>query len=126
MVTKNEAFPSRFYKAAEIPGHGLPLKIAKLEQEKVGPDQELKWVMFFKGQDKQLILNGTNWDLIATALGEEDSDNWVGKTIELFPTQTQFGNKMVDCIRARRHRPAAQPPKAPPPTDEGPDDDIPY
>jgi hypothetical protein len=126
MVTKSEAFPSRFYKAAEIPGHGLPLKIAKLEQEKVGPDQELKWVMFFKGQDKQLILNGTNWDLIATALREEDSDNWVGKTIELFPTQTQFGNKMVDCIRARRHRPAAQPPKGPPPTDEGPDDDIPY
>ena len=59
MVTKSEAFPSRFYKSADIPGHGLPLKIAKLEQEKVGPDQELKWVMFFKGQEKQLILNGT-------------------------------------------------------------------
>jgi hypothetical protein len=46
MVTKSEAFPSRFYKAAEIPDQGLPLKIAKLEQEKVGPDQDLKWEAF--------------------------------------------------------------------------------
>ena len=87
MVTRNEAFPTRFFKAPDIPSEGLPLKIAKVEQEKVGPDQELKWVVYFKGQDKQLILNGTNWDLIAAALHEEDSDDWIGKTIELFPTQ---------------------------------------
>ena len=126
MATKSETFPSRFFKAADVPASGLPLKIAKVEQEKVGPDQELKWVVFFKGQDKQLILNGTNWDLIAAALREEDSDNWVGKPIELFPTQTPFGNKMVDCIRVRRHRPqpGAQPTKAPPPIDESLDDEI--
>src|SRR6516225_7472933 len=132
MVTKNEAFPSRFFKAADITEEGLPLKIAKVEQEKVGPDQELKWVLYFKGHDKQLVLNGTNWDLIAAALREENSDNWVGKIIELFPTQTQFGSKMVDCIRVRRFRtPAAQaaptrPPKAAPTTDDSFDDNIPY
>jgi hypothetical protein len=131
MVTRNEAFPSRFFKAADISGDGLSSKIAKVEQEKVGPDQELKWVVYFKGQDKQLILNGTNWDLIAAALREEDSDNWIGKTIELFPTQTQFGKKMVDCIRVRRHRPAAQGASARPANDaadidESLDDEIPY
>jgi hypothetical protein len=46
MVTRNEAFPSRFFKAADITEEGLPLKIAKVEQEKVGPDQELKWGRF--------------------------------------------------------------------------------
>jgi hypothetical protein len=131
MVTRNEAFPSRFFKAADITEEGLPLKIAKVEQEKVGPDQELKWVLYFKGHDKQLVLNGTNWDLIAAALREEDSDNWIGKTIELYPTQTQFGKKMVDCIRVRRYRPAAQagsarPAKAAPDVDPDLDDDIPY
>jgi hypothetical protein len=135
MVTRTEAFPSRFFKAADIPGDGLAAKIGKIEKEKVGPDQELKWVLYFKGQDKQLILNGTNWDLIAAALREEDSDNWIGKTIELFPAQTQFGKKMVDCIRVRRHRPAAQaaptqPAKAAPVVvEEGPtpwDDEVPY
>jgi hypothetical protein len=131
MVTRNDAFPSRFFKAADITEEGLPLKIAKVEQEKVGPDQELKWVLYFKGHDKQLVLNGTNWDLIAAALREEDSDNWIGKTIELYPTQTQFGKKMVDCIRVRRYRPAAQaasarPAKAPPDGDPDLDDEIPY
>ena len=130
MVTRNEAFPSRFFKAADITEEGLPLKIAKVEQEKVGPDQELKWVLYFKGHDKQLVLNGTNWDLIAAALREEDSDNWIGKTIELYPTQTQFGKKMVDCIRVRRFRPApaasARPAKAAPDGDPDLDDEIPY
>jgi hypothetical protein len=131
MVTRNEAFPSRSFKAADIPAEGLPLKIAKVEQEKVGPDQELKWVLYFKGHDKQLILNATNWDLIAATLREEDSDNWIGKTIELYPTQTQFGKKMVDCIRVRRYRLAAQatsarPAKAAPDVDPDLDDEIPY
>ena len=84
MPTKREAFPSRFFKAADIPDNGLLLKIAKVEREKVGLDQELKWVVYFKGQEKQLVLNGTNWDLIAAALNEEDSDNWGGKAIEWF------------------------------------------
>ena len=55
----------------------------------------------------------------------------IGKTIELFPTQTQFGKKMVDCIRVRRHRPAAQGASARPANDaadidESLDDEIPY
>jgi hypothetical protein len=132
MPTKSEAFPTRFFKAADIPDSGLPLKIAKVEQEKVGPDQDLRWVLYSKGQDKQLILNGTNWDLIAAALREENSDNWVGQIIELFRTQTQFGGKRVDCIRVRRFRPPAaqaapaRPPKAAPTIDDSFDDNIPY
>ena len=126
MPTKREAFPSRFFKAADILDNGLPLKIAKVEREKVGPDQELKWVVYFKGQERQLVPNGTNWDLIAAALNEEDSDNWGGKTIELFSTQTQFGSKMVDCIRVRRFRPPpARPTKPVPPTNDS-DDAIPF
>ncbi len=104
MATRNEAFPSRFLKAADVPGDGIELKIAKVEQDKVGPEQELKWIVSFKDEDKQLVLNGTNWDLIAAALREDDSDNWVGKKIELYATQTTFGKKMVDCIRVRRAR----------------------
>src|SRR5262245_15999526 len=131
MPTRNEAFPSRFFKAADIPRDGLVLAIAKVEQEKIGPDQELKWVLYFKGQDKQLVLNGTNWDLIAAALNEDDSDNWVGKPIVIYPTQTQFGKKMVDCIRVRRHRSVAQAtpplsPKTAPGTDNNLNDEIPF
>jgi hypothetical protein len=106
MVTKSDALPSKYLKAADIPAQGLPVKIAKIEREKVGTEQKEKWVVYFRGVEKQLVLNGTNWDLIAAALREEDSDAWIGKTIELYPTQTPFGGKLVDCIRVRRHRPS--------------------
>jgi hypothetical protein len=131
MVTKSEAFPTRFFKTADIPRDGLVVQIAKIEREKVGTDQEYKWVAYFKGQEKQLVVNASNWDLIADALREANSDNWVGKAVELYPTTTQFGGKMVDCIRARRHRPAAaappaQPPKTPPANGGDLDDQIPF
>jgi hypothetical protein len=139
MPTKNEAFPSRWLKAEDIPQQGLALKIAKIEVEKIGTDQKENYVVYFRGQDKALVLNGTNWELIAAALREENSDDWPGKIIELFPTTTNFGAKTVDCIRVRRHRPAqtatpTQPVKAAPvkkapataPADESPwDDEVP-
>ena len=125
MATKSQAFPSRFFKATDIPRDGLVLQIAKIEHEKVGPDQEPKWVAYFKGQEKQLVLNSTNWDLMAAALHEDDSDNWIGKTIDLYPTTTQFGSKMVDCIRVRRHW-LPQPPKTPPATGGNLNDGIPF
>src|SRR5215469_7431156 len=108
MVTKNEAFPSRFFKAADITEEGLPLKIAKVEQEKVGPDQELKWVLYFKGHDKQLILIATNWDLIAAALREEDSDNWIGKRSSCTRRKLNLGRRwstaFVCVATGRRHK----------------------
>jgi hypothetical protein len=137
MATKDEAFPSRWLKAADIPRQGMPLKIAKVEVEKIGTDQKEKYLVYFRGQEKALVLNGTNWGLIAAALREENSDDWPGKIIELFPTTTNFGAKLVDCIRVRRYRPAtpAQSPKAAPvtkpapigPADEAPlwDDEVP-
>jgi hypothetical protein len=122
MVTKSEAFPSRFWKSTDLPPRGLVLKIAKLALDKVGMDQKEKYTLYFKGQDKQLVLNGTNWDSIAAFCGG-DSDQWTGKDVILFPTTTTFGGKTVDCIRIRQSRPPAAAPvaKAPdpaPPTDD--------
>ena len=138
MVTKSEAFPSRFWKAADLPPAGIVVKIAKLELDKIGPNQEEKYVLYFKGQDKQLVVNSTNWDLIEAFCGA-DSDVWGGKDICLYPDKTPFQGKLTPCIRVRRPeqrvvqaKPVAKPalPKAPakeqtPPPDEdgdpGPD-----
>jgi hypothetical protein len=125
MVTKTEAFPSRFWKPTDLPARGLVLKIAKLQVDKIGKDQEEKYCLYFKGQDKQLVMNSTNWDLIAEFCGA-DSDQWTGKDVVLVPEKTPFGGRMVDCIRVRRPNPpqAAPVPKRPepePPVDH-PDD----
>jgi hypothetical protein len=126
MVTKSEAFPSRFWKASDLPARGLLLKIAKLQLEPVGIDQREKYTLYFRGQDKALVLNGTNWDLIAAFCGA-DSDQWTGKDVIVYPTQTTFGAKTVACIRIRQPRrppqaaPVAKQPEPEPPVDD-PDD----
>ena len=63
-------------------------------------------MLSFVGAKKVLALNRTNFDAVADATGEDDTDNWPGRQIELYPTKTQLGNKTVDCIRVR---PPAQP-----------------
>jgi len=121
MVTKAVAFPSRFWKAADLPPGGLVLKIAKSQLEKVGQDQKEKYCLYFKGQDKQLVVNSTNWDLIADFCGA-DSDIWPGKDVVLVPDKTPFGAKgMVDCIRVRKPpEPRPQMTQAKPPQNRPP------
>lgn len=38
---------------------------------------------------------------IALALGSTNTDDWIGRRVELFEGLTDFGGKEVDCIRAR-------------------------
>jgi hypothetical protein len=106
MVTRSEAFPSRYWKADDLPEEGVTLKVAKLEIDQIGPDREEKYVLYFKGQDKRLVLNVTNWDLIACFCGA-DSNSWTGKEVVLFPTTTTFGSKTMPCVRVRRTRTVA-------------------
>jgi hypothetical protein len=127
MVTKSQAFPSRFWKADDLPEGGKVFKIESLDVEEVGTDKKSKYVLHFVKQDKGLVLNPTNWDLIAAFLGA-DSDNWTGGLIVLYPTETAFGGKTVPCIRVRRPREEA-PSKPKPGTEQRaskptPDDDT--
>ena len=122
MVTKSEAFPSRFLKASDLPPRGKAFRIAKLQVERVGQDQTEKYVLFFKGEDKQLILTITKWDAIAEFCGA-DSDTWTGKGIVLYPDKTPFGGKMVDCIKVRRPKPPQATPVVKQPEPEPPADE---
>jgi hypothetical protein len=50
MITRSEAFPSKYLKAGDLPEGGKVFKIAKLEIGKIGPNQEERYVLFFKGE----------------------------------------------------------------------------
>ena len=74
-------------------------------------------------------LNFTNFDACAEICGD-DTDDWPGKRIELYPAKTQMGGKMVDCIRigppAQRELPKQIPPAPKPPRTNDVDDTIPF
>lgn len=94
----NQAFPGTFIKAADLDGNIKVITIASVDVETVGDDR--KPVLRWEGSDQGLVLNKTNSMMIASDLGAETTD-WVGKEIELYPTKTQFGSKIVDAIRVR-------------------------
>jgi hypothetical protein len=104
MTTRHEAFPSKYLKAADLIKGPIVLEIREAPQETLtGFDgqQQTKTVVYFVGTRKKLPLNRTNWNAIADATGEEDSDHWPGHKIELYPSTTEMNGKTLPCIRVR-------------------------
>ncbi len=115
----NQAFPSKFIKAADLQGQDVTVSIARFAMESVDDDAgELKPVIYFAGHQRGLVLNKTNALAIADLYGTE-TDAWLNQPVTLFPTQCNYAAKMVDCIRIRpfppQHANAQQPPPFVPP-----------
>lgn len=109
------AYPSKYLKTADLQGRAVRVTIERFEIEEVG-DGDRKPCLYFAGKDRGIVLNRTNADTVSAAYGEE-TDDWIGQALELYPDKTRFAGKMVDCIRVRVPRQATaqtiQPQRAP-------------
>lgn len=92
----NEAFPSKFLKCADLQGRKAKVIIDHVEMDKIGDDTKL--IIYFRGKDKGLVLNKTNASVISDMHGD-DTDDWSGCDIVLFPTRVDYQGKRVDAIR---------------------------
>lgn len=95
----NDAFPSKFLKAADLEGQEAELTIKTVTIEEVD-EEESRPVIYFTDASKGLVLNRTNAAVIADALGEE-TNNWGGRKLIVYPDKTPFKGKVVDCLRCR-------------------------
>lgn len=95
----NAAFPTKYLAASDLMGHEVACTMSDVRYE-IMPDDEQKPVLYFQGKQKGLVLNKTNANVIAEQHGHE-TDEWNGKQIVLFPTQTDFGGRTVPCIRVK-------------------------
>jgi hypothetical protein len=102
MANYKTAFGS-FLKTEDLQGKACRLVIEAICNEEINGDhgKEKKLVARFAGKDKGLVLNRTNADSIAEIAGSEDTDDWAGVQVVLFPDKTKFGGKTVDCVRVR-------------------------
>ena len=126
-LTKNDVEPD---KLVTIIGY-KPMNVA---MESDSPEE--KYTLTFKEFDKPLVLNMTNGQLIATIVGSEEFDDWIGKQIVLYNDRTvMYAGRITGGIRVRAIRqnpPSEEKPiyktnpdyvgDDPPP----PDDDIPF
>lgn len=100
---------SSYLKAEDLPkGTRVGVVIAGCELHEFSQDdgsKQKKMVLTFEGKEKKLTLNVTNARMIAANLGSDDTDAWIGKRIELYASQTDFGGKQVPCIRVKEQVP---------------------
>lgn len=103
----SQLYPSKYVKAADLEGRTITLTIAKLTLETLGhgAEQEKKPVLYFDKATKGLVLNRTNAMIIAALYGDESND-WTGKRISIYPTRVKAFGQMQDCIRVREEIPA--------------------
>lgn len=114
------AFPSNYLKSADLQGREPIVVIAGCLMQDLGG--ESKPVLTFEGQQKGLVLNRTNATVLTDAFGD-DTDAWMGKSIQLYSEKVFFQGQMKDGLRLRL--PASQPqPVAPPPAAASFNDDI--
>ena len=112
-MTKNEAFPSKYLKAEDIPTPQT-LVIEDVRMETLQNGGERKCIMSFKDRKKTLVLNLINF-AAAEKLYGEDTASWTGNSIVLYATTCEFKGDTVPCLRLRApaRRPAAAPKAAP-------------
>ena len=119
-MKSSDVFASKYLSAADLRDRDATVTIERVEIEKM-PSGEKKPALFFEGKAKGFLLNRTNFNTIAEVLGADDTDDWSGRSITLYPTETEFQGRMVDCIRVRRRKAPAAPEwqePAPPPIRE--------
>lgn len=131
----NELKDSRYLRKEDCTPNGLLVTIASGQMENVameGKPPEMLFVLHFAECEKGLIVKSTNAQLLAAALGSDETDDWVGKRVVLYndPSIT-FQGKLVGGIRVRAPRGPASNPKpvakpTPEPADPGPEEDVPY
>jgi len=128
------AFPSTFLKADDLQGRRVTVQIDTVTVEDIGDDR--KPVLHFMGKDKGLVLNKTNAAAVTEIAGTDETGDWHGVTVVLYPTRVDFQGKRVDAIRidkpekaaaaAPRRPVAVAAPEPPPEADGGFDDEIPF
>lgn len=123
------AYGSKYLSAGDIIAQGgrKRVKIAKVEMADLRQDNgnttRRKFVLYFVGLDKGMVLNQTNAGIVKDALGK-NSTKWVGADVGLYVEQVPFGNKRVPGLRlkvlSKPTAPAAPKTPAPAPTNPAP------
>lgn len=93
-------------KAADLKGQAHVVVIATVTRKDF--DDGPKLVLTFQHRKKSFICNKTNANRIAFAHGK-NTDEWIGREIELYPDLVDFQGKTVEAVRIRPVARAAAP-----------------
>jgi len=124
-MKRGDAFQSTFLKTSDLAGqeHECTIREVIMEVVEKEDDRETqKPIVYFEGKRKGLVLNVTRWDVLEEMYGE-DTDDWLGKPVIVFPDTTRYKGKRVACMSLRIPKGSelsgSQEEEPPPPDDDG-------
>ena len=106
MTTIQDLFPSKYLKASDAEPE-LVLTIARIKTEKMtnrDGEEEIKPVIFFAEQEKGMVLNKTNANVLTDLFGET-IENWTGQKITLCSVDVDAFGKIQKALRFRAETP---------------------
>jgi hypothetical protein len=109
---------SKYLRADEWVGKRQRMTIVSVDD--VEFEQGLKPVLTFEDQDKKLVVNATNFDILMDALGN-NTNKWPGNDVVLAGTKVRFKGRSVDSIKVSVPTQAA---KSTPDVEPDFDDDV--
>ena len=97
----SDAFPSTYLAASDLNGETLKVTISGYRMFRF-PDQDKdRLILGFSDNDKELVCNITNANMIVEVLGTDDMDAWIDKPIVLKSERVPFGGKITDALRVQ-------------------------
>ena len=106
-----EAVSGDYISKNDVPTTGTNIQIAGVSQEKIGQEQEQKFVLWFLGDElKPLVLNKTNINILRALYGD-DSDSWKGKHVNVYNDPTVgYAGQITGGVRLRMPTPGSDAP----------------
>lgn len=102
----NEMFPSRFVRGEDLQGRAVIVTIARVQTERMRPNPQSpelkKYVLYTIEGKKGVVLSKTLATQIAQTLNCNDTDDWNGKKVTLFPEPMTVAGVQRVAIRARK------------------------
>lgn len=98
-------FPSKYLKAADFDEDGTIMTIASYARESIKNREgvmEQKPILYFRGEEKGLILNKTNANKLTKLFQSPNTDDWIDQPVRLYATEVQFGADQVPAIRIKQ------------------------
>jgi hypothetical protein len=100
----NDMFPKKYASGLDLQGRAVNVTIAGISKEQMHPPGAgtvEKYVLYFKETGRGVVLTKTLAEQIAAAVGHDETDQWTGKRITIYPEEIKVAGAVRLVIRAR-------------------------
>lgn len=103
MPSYKTLFTGKYLASPDLGKNEPTVKIERITSELVKDEEKRterhRWIAFFAGKDKGMLLNRSNAILIAAICKSDKTEDWIGHRITIGVREVKMGGETVDGLR---------------------------